>query len=202
MRINEGDYKKMNKLIFLILLFVTSCSRETIRVQPKQRTVDPTFVPYIQDYSNIINSKQQKHKKFYDRRIKKLYINFAHLNGDIIGRCYWLLNGEFEIEIDQTYWEVTGFLSRRFLIYHELEHCIRLRMHTHEGFYKKRNIMDYLDYLDYFSELVGIVPAKGYFLDGCPNSIMHPNDAGEWCHSQHYNEYIQEMADYKDTRLQ
>lgn len=189
----------MNKIItlILILIFLTSCSSEVVRVHPNQAGVDPLFNPYIQNYSDILNLKNKKYKYIYDQRIKKLSVNFANLNGSTIGRCHWLLNGEFEIEIDKEYWYRAGFLSRQFLIYHELEHCIRFRLHTHEDLYKQ-NVWQYIEHL---AQLMGLIPKKGYFKDGCPNSIMHPSDAGEWCHYEHYDSYIKEMIDYKDDKL-
>lgn len=183
----------MNKIIFLTLMFFVSCSSEDIRVQPRQRGVDPVFVPYIKDYSNIINTKHKQYKHIYDQRIRSLSMNFTVFEGSTIGRCHWLMNGELEIEIDQRYWERAGFLSKQFLIYHELEHCIRFRMHTHEDIYKT-NIWQYIEYL---AQLMGLIPEKGYFKDGCPDSIMHPSDAGEWCHLEHYNEYIKDMIQYE-----
>lgn len=188
----------MIKLILLFLLLLTSCSSESIRVTPKQPGVDYVFSPYIDDYWHIINTKHNKYRHIYDQRIKKLSINFTNLGGSAIGRCHWLLNGEFEIEIDKGYWDRANFLSKKFLIYHELEHCIRFRMHTHEDLY----IANFWKYIEYLGQLLGLLPRKGYFRDGCPNSIMHPNDAGEWCHFAHHDAYIDEMIEYKDYRLQ
>jgi hypothetical protein len=187
----------MNKIIILALIFLMSCSSEAIRVHPKKRGVDPVFVPYIKDYSNIINSKLDGSEYIYDQRIKKLSINFINFEGSTIGRCHWLLNGEFEIEIDRTYWERAPFLSRQFLVYHELEHCIRFRMHTHEEIYKK-NIWEYIEHL---AQRMGLIPEKGYFEDGCANSIMHPSDLGGWCHFAHYNDYVKDIINYKDNKL-
>lgn len=189
----KRDYKKMNKIIALILVLLTSCSSEAIRVRPGKRGVDPVFVPYIKDYSSIINSKNKKHKYIYDQRISKLSINFTNFEGSTIGRCHWLLNGEFEIEIDKIYWERAPFMSKQFLVYHELEHCIRFRMHTHEDIYKK-SIWQYIEHL---AQLIGLIPEKGFFEDGCANSIMYPSDLGGWCHFAHYNEYIEDMIQYE-----
>ena len=187
----------MNKIICLILIFLVSCSSEAVRVRPSKRGIDPTFAPYVRDYSNIINSKHKNNRHVYNQRIDKLSMNFTNLEGATIGRCHWLLNGEFEIEIDQRYWDRAGFLSKQFLIYHELEHCIRFRMHTHEDAYKT----SIWQYIEHWAQLIGIIPKRGYFEDGCPNSIMHPSDSGEWCHLEHYNSYIDEIIEYKDNRL-
>lgn len=188
---------KMNKLIVLFLIFTSSCSSEPIRVFPKKRGVDPAFNPYIKEYYSIINFKNKTHKDVYVKRIKNLSMNFTELEEATIGRCYWLLNGELEIEVDKKYWDRSGFLSKKFLVYHELEHCIRNRSHTHD-MPEPNSINAYIDYL---IRWLGIIPKKDYFSDGCPNSIMHPNDVGDWCHYNHYNKYIEEMMDYKDSSL-
>ena len=188
----------MNKLIILILTLLTSCSTQALRIYPNKKGVDPAFVPYIKDYSNIINLKNKRRKYIYNDRIKKLSINFIRFEGSTIGRCHWLLNGEFEVEVDELYWKRSSFLSKQFLIYHELEHCIRFRMHTHEDGYKE-NIWQYIEYL---AQLMGLIEQKGYFKDGCPDSIMYPSDVGDWCHAEHYDEYIKEMIEYKDYKSQ
>ena len=183
----------MNKIIVLVLIFLTSCSSDIVRVHPQKKGIDPTFTPYIRDYSNIINSKNHKYRHIYDQRISKLSVNFVNFKESTIGRCHWLLNGEFEIEIDKSYWDRAPFVSKQFLVYHELEHCIRFRMHTHEDSYKK-NVWQYIERI---AQMLGLIPEKDYFQDGCPNSIMHPSDAGGWCHFAHYDEYIKDITQYE-----
>jgi hypothetical protein len=188
----------MKQLLFAFLLILPlSCSSAAFRVYPQKKGVDPTFKPYIKEYSHIINYKNNKNKKIYDQRISSLSINFNNLEYPVIGQCHWLVNGEFEIQVDERWWKYSSPVARQFLVYHELEHCIRFRMHTHT----KEQLETLWDYVQYWGQLLGIVPDNEYFKDRCPNSIMNPSDVGDYCNYEHYYEYIQEMIDYKDPNL-
>jgi hypothetical protein len=182
----------MNKLLVFLLICFVSCANSSLRISPKKRGVDPVFSPYVKNYASLINLKNKDKKSINDLRIKKLSINFSNLEGTTIGRCYWLLNSEIEIEIDKNWWDNSSFLSKEFLIYHELEHCIRYRMHTNQKTIKN----NVADYIEAFLQKVGLIPRSGYFKDGCPASIMNPTDAGEWCAYNHYEDYIQDIIDY------
>lgn len=196
---NSQKCAKMNIIFTLLLLILpSSCSSASVRVFPKKKGVDSEFKPYIQDYKSIINFRKSINKKTYDQRISKLSVSFDKLEYPVIGQCHWLMNGEFEIQIDRTWWSYSSPISRKFLVYHELEHCVRFRMHTHT----KTNKDSLWDYIRYLGQLMGIIPNDEYFADGCPNSIMHPADTGDYCNYEHYEEYIQEMVNYQDIKLE
>ena len=184
-------------LLILLLALPLSCSSAVFRISPQKRGVDATFKPYIKEYSHIINYNNNKNKNIYDQRISKLSINFNNLEYPVIGQCQWLINGEFEIQIDKRWWQYSSFVAKQFLVYHELEHCIRFRMHTHTKEYRET----LWDYIQYLGQLMGIIPDNEYFKDRCPNSIMYPSDVGDYCNYGHYHEYIQEMINYKDPDL-
>lgn len=182
----------MKKILILIATLIsTSCSASTLRIVPNKRGIDPTFEPYIENYKYIIGDNQ------YDKRFENLSMNFADLGGSTIGVCYWLIGGGTEIEIDREYWDNfwTGQIGKEFLAYHELEHCIRYRMHSHK---KEKDDKGFVDYFEDFMRWLGVLDQKGYFSDGCPNSIMHPYDVGYTCRHKHYWKYVQELRDWKD----
>jgi hypothetical protein len=156
----------MKKLLILLIFLIPlpSCSINKIRVHPKQTGIDPVFKPYIVEYRNLIG------KKTLERRFDKLHMNFADLEGNILGRCYWLLGGDFEIEIDKGYWDRPwNSLDKKFTVYHELEHCIRFRMHTNKKI-KIKSIEDFFEVIGYY---IGFMGRKGFLKDGCPASLMH-----------------------------
>lgn len=172
-------------LFFIILLFSVSCSSAAPRYFHKQQGIDPTFNSYIKKYRNIIG------KDSYDYKFKKLSMNFANLEGNVIGKCWWLLNGGFEIEIDKEWWDTRYFddYSREFLVYHELEHCIKYRMHTNRKD-KIDNIIDFFEEIGYY---MGIIPKPGYLEDGCPASLMHSSMLPYYCRRRHYKHYIKDL---------
>ena len=182
----------MKKIFILILiLFSTSCSSNTKNISSYR--IDPEFNPYIDEYKNIINSKFTDNKELYDYRLDKLKINFAKLDDKVMGECSWNFFVDRSIEINKKHWQNATFIGKKFLIYHELEHCVRYRSHTHT---KKENT-DFWDYIEELAQKLGIIDKKGFFEDGCPDSIMYPYDTSEYCNEAHYNEYIEEMANYK-----
>lgn len=176
----------MKKLIFIILL-TTSCAVMP-RVVPKQKGIAPIFEPYISDYRQIIG------KDKYDYRFKRLSINFAELDGNVLGRCWWLLGGGVEIEIDKDWWY--GFwttqMDKKLVVYHELEHCIRYRLHTDRK-EKIKNVLDIFDEIGYF---LGLIDKPGFFSDGCAVSLMNSYTESTYCQEKHYSDYIKEMVDY------
>lgn len=194
MRFNEKGFKKMKNIIIILSLFLSSsCSGEMIQNNFKQ-TVDPEFEYYLKEYKTIINSKDGSKKELYDNRIDKLSINFADLEKNVLGECTWEIDGSYKIEISKIYWQNSTFIGKQFLIYHELEHCVRFRPHTHI----KKKKEDFWDYLEALAQALGLIKKQGFFKDGCPDSIMYPYDTTELCNINHYNEYIEEMANYKN----
>lgn len=183
----------MNKInVLILILLFQSCSFASIRVSAKKSGVDPEFNDYVKSYKLIIEYKNKSTNiESYRNRINRLSMNFSNLKAPVIGRCFWLLNGEYEIEIDKQWWENAGFLSKEFLAYHELEHCIRHRMHTHP-----REDGDFLSFLQELFQKLGIIKKRGFFEDGCPDSIMYPHVNGEYCYYLHYDSYIKEMYLY------
>lgn len=178
-------------LIILVMLITQSCAGMHLpRVTPKQEGIDQRFEVYIEEYRNIIG------KDKHPNRFKRLHMNLAKLEGSVIGMCWWLLNGEYEIEIDKDYWYSTWYsgLDKQFTIYHELEHCIRYRPHTN----RKEKIENLADFLGEIGYRLGIVSKPGFLPDGCPVSLMHSHTFSWSCQQKHYNYYMEEMKKYDD----
>jgi hypothetical protein len=194
MRFNEKGCKKM-KNIFILIFSITCncCSGGLIKTNHKYQGVDVEFEPYIKQYKTVILQKNKDKESLYDERINDLSVNFSDdLDNNTLGQCTWLLNGGYEIEINRYYWKNSTFIGKEFLIFHELEHCVRFRGHT--DIKQKRESL--WDYIEAIAQALGIIEKKGFFKDGCPKSIMYPYDTSELCNINHYNEYIQEIVDY------
>lgn len=187
----KKEQLKMIKIYkFILFILLISCSSSgLLRVSAKKPGIDPIFKPYIQSYRYIIG------KELYSDRFERLSFNFASLKDDVVGRCWWLLNGELEIEIDTTWWYNTIFdeKAKEFVVYHELEHCIKYRMHTN----KKEEIIYISDFFWNIGYYLGLIPKKGNLPDGCPGSLMHSHVMTYWCREKHYIYYLNEIRDYK-----
>ena len=173
-----------------IILFLNSCSALP-RVTQKQKGIDPVFKPYIESYRNIIGKDKYQYK--FDR----LSMNFKDLESGIVGKCWWLINGDFEIEIDPDWWYrnyAFDPIAKEFLAYHELEHCMRYRMHTD----RKKEIRSILDFFEEIGYYLGLLEKPGYLKDGCPASLMHSHVTSYYCRKKHYEYYIQELKEWKN----
>lgn len=175
-------------MFLFLIIFVTTSACAIIRVVPKTKGIDSTFEPYIEDYKHLIGGG-------YEKRFENLHINFAKLEGEVVGRCYWLLAGGFEVEIDTDFWLNTlNPQKKAFVVYHELEHCIRLRMHTD----KKPEMENIVDFIEEIGYKLGIIKKYGELRDGCPSSLMNSMVINGWCRIKHYNHYLEEIRTYSD----
>jgi hypothetical protein len=160
------------------------------RVGPKYSGVNPVFDTYVSEYRELIG------KNDYQWRFDNLSINFVELESPAIGRCWWLLSGDVEIEIDAYWWESTNARGKQFLMYHELEHCIRRRFHTD----KPSSVKNKSDFLEEIIYRLGLKSKFGYLRDGCPISLMHPNMVTSRCREKHYWYYMTELKEWGKTR--
>lgn len=179
----------MKNFIFVFLLLATSCSAFP-RITHQKKGINPEFKPYIDSYRNIIG------KNKYQSKFDNLSMNFKNLENGVVGKCWWLLSGGFEIEIDLDWWysHIFNPLAKEFLIYHELEHCIRYRMHTD----RKSEIKNIVDFFEEIAYRMGLISKPGYLNDGCPASLMHSYVMEYWCREKHYSYYIREMQKWKN----
>ena len=175
-------------LILLMLMSTPSCAGLVLpRMSTEKKGIDAEFKPYIASYRNLIGEEK------YQSRFDVLSMNFKDLEDSTIGRCWWLVNGKLEIEIDKVYWKNETSIGREFLAYHELDHCIRSRLHTNRK-HKIENILDFFDEMGYY---LGIIRKKGTLEDGCPASLMHSHTMSWFCREKHYIYYLEELKNYK-----
>ena len=187
MWINQKGCKKMKKIIYLLIsITFLSCST------PKKEN-NSVFDKYIEEYTEIIGDSK------YKSRLKYVNISFDNnMESGVVGICYWgFLNKKSEIKINKKWWDITrSETSKRFLLFHELEHCIRYRLHSNT----KQKIENFSDFLQKIFHLVGLTPKDGHLYDGCPSSIMHSHMFGRYCQTKHYNYYILEIKNWEKTR--
>lgn len=150
---------------------------------PEYKYIDPELAGFVDEYKSLAN----------DRGIKftnTVTIGFKEINhGDVVGICNY--GKDFrEIDIDINYWETITALQKKGLIFHELSHCYCLRKH------------DYDEDRPYPESKTSFVKSRpppfffisaGFFLDGCPVSIMYPYVMGDSCMEEHEKDYNYEM---------
>ena len=178
---------KIYSIIFCLLFY--SCSALP-RATHHKKGIDPVFKPYIESYKTIIG------KSKYEYKFKKLSMNFKKLENDVIRKCWWLLDGGYEIEVDPDWWYGNIFdpEAQEFLAYHELEHCIRYRLHSN----KKDEIENISDFFEEIGYYLGILSKPGYLSDGCPASLMHSHVMSYRCRKKHYIYYIKELQKWEN----
>ena len=176
----------MIKILLLLVLLLTSCTTQP-RLSLNKTGIDPEFKPYIEEYRSIIGRKK------YQYSFSRLTVVFAELEPDVAGRCWWVSLSGKKIEINIHWWRNpnSSQISKRLVVYHELEHCIRYRMHTN----KATEIHDLSSFFDEIGYLLGLIPKPGFFEDGCPVSLMNSQIAGSACQEKYYNVWIKEMED-------
>ncbi len=111
----------MNKLIVLLLVFMTTCcARQTVY----EVSIPPELTPY---YDRFIN-EGYRHRKHIDTA--DLYLVFVpRFESDkTYGEC--IQNGMHVAEISRLIWERLSDLGREQLVFHELGHCLLHRKHT------------------------------------------------------------------------
>ena len=176
-------------LIMSIFLLTNSCAGlKKPRLMAEHKGIDPVFNPYIEKYRDIIG------KNNYSKKFKRLHMNIVDLEPGIVGRCWWLVDGDIEIEMDKQYWDQPiNSIDKEFTVFHELEHCVRFRGHTNRPIIIE-NISDFFVEVGFY---LGIVKKPGLLPDGCPASLMHSHVFSLSCQLIHYNYYIDEMKNYE-----
>jgi len=174
-------------LAVIIALLFFACGQPEVKKQP--------------DYAGIDKRAQKIHDEFVDLAKKQnikfdkpVTIGFTHIKrDDVAGQC--TMSNQFrEIDVDIDYWEHSTELRKRALLYHELGHCYCYRDHDY-GKNKKypedvaKRIADAIDYY------LGRSLPKGYYLDGCPQSLMYPSVIDDECYVFHHNQYVKEIFD-------
>jgi len=185
--------KERNKIILLIslilawMIMVSCTNMPKPRIYHKNKQTNKLFTPYIHEYRALIG-----YQAFSDK-FKELSINLTELPSNILGRCYWLANGGYEIEISKEWWQKRADpIDKQFTVFHELEHCIRNRMHTNVK--PVESFESVLERIMYWGGLIDPLPPLE---DGCPASVMHSHSLPKKCQYNHYLYYMMEIQDWK-----
>lgn len=122
-------------LLILSLILFSACEKENtiseeeiMSVEPKSYSdADKRLWPFFQSFEE-------------EAALRGVSIDLEDLNvlghiGDIdvdgvAGRCKYGSHIHNEITIDAPFWENANQLSREFVVFHELGHCVLLRAHT------------------------------------------------------------------------
>lgn len=113
----EWQSEMVKNLLLSLFLVLTACSKMESYVAP-QTTVDPRFLPWIEEY------RTDKFRFTGLDNIRPLNIIFfsTSYNSTVIGTCDY--NGDVRtITIDPEYWFNSDLTDRRILFYHEMGHC-------------------------------------------------------------------------------
>lgn len=161
-----------NLSISVLLISVNCCA--------SVRTVHPEFKDYVEDFNKIVPENSEK-----TNSIAIGFEDFSKTN--VIARCYYRMKGN-RISVDPSYWKRSAPTSKYFTFLHEAAHCSCNAHHT-EPTSGLAGVWELILFK------LGIRERKGYLPDGCPASIMHPNDFGELCAIRHFNYYIKELRD-------
>ena len=177
-------------LIILMFLMETSCSGiASIRLVKKYRNINPEFRPYINEFIKLSNGKVSE-KDF--RGFTMGFKDYSDKESGIVGTCHYSV---LEVDISRRWWNETRSQMERFeLIFHELGHCILKRGHT----LSKPYSIGIASWLERLAFRLGILKEKGYLLDGCPASFMHPFTLSEFCVSRHLKYYMKELFENYD----
>lgn len=131
----------MNKYIFILFLFLTSCA---LYPEPVY-FIDPDLQPYVNMY--------KEHKAYYlgFDSIKVTEIRFGEPRNTKLGECTKWRNGSFvvrrRITLDPVVWRWMSEVERRMLVFHELGHCDLDRPHTVTDSLMVENIFPATQYL-------------------------------------------------------
>lgn len=148
---------------------------------PRYFSVDPQIKPFVQQYMQLAKERGIK----FNHNVN---IGFRSINrGQVAGQCHYGLFFR-EIDVDTKYWDYFSDISATALLYHELSHCYCGRSHDY-GQNK-----EYGDDADKARKNPKI--SDGFFVDGCPKSLMFPEIVSDSCFMIHYGEYVDEM--FKD----
>jgi len=118
-------------------------------------------------------------------------IGFQPLHyGNAIGVCYYFANRE--IQVDTGYWDNHSDTQKEILLFHELTHCYCGR--EHDWAKDKKYAETYTEKkIEFFKVILLGTKKPGYWLDGCPMSIMHPSIISDECYETHHIRYLKEM---------
>lgn len=175
-------------LTFLCFLLLGSQATDGVRPHkakkaPEHVGIDPEFMPIMRLYKDFA---EDRHIKFTN----PVTIGFSNIRrGNVVGVCTYGKNFR-EIDIDRKFWKRSSKIARKTLLLHEITHCFCARGHDYaEG----KVYVDPEEDLFDFSHVPFFQKRPGFFLDGCPISIMYPYIVDDQCVRDHSKEYSNEI---------
>jgi hypothetical protein len=156
-------------------------------------------MPYLNEYLEL---SKRNHLDI----TRKITMDFGPFNQKrVIGTCY---SGEIddnaqqtsyrEIQIDPIFFKATDKLSKKFLLFHELSHCLCNRDHTY--FHGKKYTSPELKSILKLLRSGQDIDSDGYYGDGCPVSIMAPVLPYYYCLNKYQDLYEREMFEDCKTK--
>lgn len=168
----------LKNLLTLVLIFsVESCANVGTKV------IEPEFQDYAKDFVSLMPE--------YKEKVSQLGIGFRVFPenkkySEIVGQCTYNFFYGNSIGIDRKYWETASPTSKYFTLLHEMAHCVCYVGHS-------ESTKGWLGIMEEILFKIGIWKKKGYLWDGCPASIMHPSEFGDFCAWNYYYYYIEEL---------
>lgn len=177
---------KKNILLILYTIFITvSCASTQILQKPvSNNMIDVDFRPYVENFITLSNGMVTEDD------INTIEMTFDNLDGDVVGVCFPLF-WDKKIQINKDSWHrCDKQIVREQILFHELGHCLLMRMHTAEI-----ECDEFICFIENLFVRMQLIKRKGYLDDGCPISYMHPRVLSQKCIKKHYDYYIRELFD-------
>lgn len=183
-------------LSFITLTQLATISQITkSKSAPEHKGVDKGLESYVNKYKDLA-------KKHGINFTKSVSMGFSEINAkdkgrNVVGLCTY--GKEFrEIDVDTKYWVKSTKETRRTLIFHEMTHCLCGRPHDYgEGKEYPNPIVEAA--MKALSKYLGSMQEPfwhrqpGFYMDGCPLSVMHPIVLDDDCVDNHWDDYEDEM---------
>lgn len=158
------------------------------KTQPEYTGVDPVLQPLVSEYKSLAEKQNIK----FTHEVTVGFTDIDHK--EIVGLCHY--GKDFrEIDIDREYFNKISDLQKKELVYHELTHCYCLRKHDFDEDkpYPEANDSKFSRIAPTPRYLGLFWASPGFFIDGCPTSIMYPYVLTSACYQKHQEHYEKEM---------
>lgn len=113
----------MKALFIILLVTLSACGKG-----PNQ--IDPAFQPLYDQFITEANENGLNLDKDQGITIQFSTLEQKTALGEVIGDCSGLSYGNSTINVDQSFWNQSGYAAQQILLYHELGHCVLYEAHT------------------------------------------------------------------------
>lgn len=176
-------------LILMLIALISSVSCATVRMDSKDYPyAKEEFIEYLDNF--VKDSKGVISKD----NLYSVTVDFDDLEGTVAGVCY-PNPFDTEIYIDKDWWyRHTDKSEREELVYHELGHCVLLRLHSRP--IEKKGFGYWFERLVF---RLGLKKDPNKLADGCPTSYMDAYTLSKDCIDIHHDYYIEELFGRADV---